>query len=135
VNLQTSELVSFSSLGIAFASGFGVWQGWFEYINANAPGLGVLSSLFFGIIGIVFLWLSLKKERLSNENKVKIDKQSIKIKGMQEKIDRLSSKQTKENAMPGHTPKEKAKNKSSHNKKTTKIIRKPMKKKVTKKIK
>lgn len=50
---------------------------WFVFINANAPGIGILLSFMFGVIGLVFYWLTWKKATLADSNKKEFDKHLI----------------------------------------------------------
>lgn len=58
---------------LAISSGASSYFGWFTFINDNAPGIGVLLSLFFGVIGVIFYYLNQKKLTLADENKNKLD--------------------------------------------------------------
>jgi len=44
-----------------------------DFINAYAAGLGFLSSVVFGIAGLVFYKLSLNKQNLAQQNKKDLD--------------------------------------------------------------
>ena len=57
----------------AVSTGASSYFGWFTFINANAPGIGVLLSLVFGSIGLIFYYLTWKKSTLADTNKEKID--------------------------------------------------------------
>jgi len=64
---------------LAVSSGASSYFGWFTFINDNAPGIGVLLSLIFGLIGIIFYWLTLKKSTLADENKRGLEANSEKL--------------------------------------------------------
>lgn len=64
---------------LAVSSGASSYFGWFNLVNDNAPGIGVLLSLLFGIIGIVFYWLTLKKSTLADENKIELTANSERL--------------------------------------------------------
>lgn len=57
----------------AVSTGIANKLGWFHFINENAAGIGVLLTAFFGIVGLVFYYLTWKKSTLSDENKQKIE--------------------------------------------------------------
>lgn len=61
----------------AVGSGASSYFEWFTFINANAPGIGILLSFFFGVIGLVFYWLTWKKSTLADSNKKEFDKHVI----------------------------------------------------------
>lgn len=58
---------------LAVSTGASSYFGWFTFINANAPGIGVLLSLVFGLIGLVFYYLNWKKSILADDNKDRLD--------------------------------------------------------------
>lgn len=58
---------------LAVSSGASSYFGWFTFINENAPGVGVILSFLFGVIGIIFYWLTWSKLTLAEENKKKLD--------------------------------------------------------------
>ena len=43
--------------------------GWFEFINANAPGLGFIASCIFGLVATFFYYITYKAK---NANTIKI---------------------------------------------------------------
>ena len=63
----------------AVGSGASSYFGWFTFINANAAGIGVLLSFFFGVIGLIFYWLTWRKSTLADENRemIKITNQKL----------------------------------------------------------
>ena len=67
----------------AVSTGAGNYLGWFGFINENAPGIGVLLSMFFGICGVVFYVISYRKATVADDNAKKIDQ-------LAEMIQRLS---------------------------------------------
>jgi hypothetical protein len=58
---------------LAVGSGASSYFGWFVFVNNNAAGIGVLLSFFFGVIGLIFYWLTWRKSTLADENKTKLD--------------------------------------------------------------
>jgi hypothetical protein len=58
---------------LAVGSGASSYFGWFVFINENAPGVGVILSFFFGVTGLIFYILNLKKLSLADENKIGLD--------------------------------------------------------------
>lgn len=43
--------------------------GFLHYLNVNAAGIGVLLTAFFGLIGLVFYYLTWKKSTQADQNK------------------------------------------------------------------
>ena len=43
--------------------------GWLHYLNENAGGIGLMVTTFFGLIGMVFYYLTWKKSTQSDQNK------------------------------------------------------------------
>jgi hypothetical protein len=58
---------------LAVGSGASSYFGWFVFVNNNAAGIGVLLSFFFGVVGLIFYWLTWRKSTLADENKTKLD--------------------------------------------------------------
>jgi uncharacterized membrane-anchored protein len=54
---------------VAVSGGIVNKLGWFEFINANAPGLGFIASCFFGLIATFFYYITYKAK---NDNTIKI---------------------------------------------------------------
>jgi hypothetical protein len=65
----------------AVGSGASSYFGWFEFVNDNAAGIGVLLSFFFGSIGLIFYWLTWKKSTLADENKINLTSHAEKLDG------------------------------------------------------
>lgn len=61
------------AMTLAVGSGASSYYGWFLFVNANAPGIGVILSFIFGAIGLVFYFLTWKKSTLADENKIGLD--------------------------------------------------------------
>ena len=58
---------------LAVSTGASSYFGWFTFLNSNAPGIGVLLSLVFGVIGLVFYYLTWRKSTLADDNKDRLD--------------------------------------------------------------
>ena len=58
---------------LAVSAGASSYFEWFTFLNANAPGIGVLLSLVFGLIGLIFYYLNWKKSTLADDNKDRLD--------------------------------------------------------------
>lgn len=58
---------------LAVGSGASSYFGWFVFINENAPGVGVILSFFFGMTGLIFYILNLRKLSLADENKIGLE--------------------------------------------------------------
>ena len=54
---------------VAVSGGIVNKLGWFEFINANAPGLGFIASCFFGLVATFFYYITYKAK---NDNTIKI---------------------------------------------------------------
>ena len=63
----------------AVSTGASSYFGWFTFVNENAPGIGVLLSFFFGVIGLIFYWLTWKKSMLAEANKKELAKHGEKL--------------------------------------------------------
>ena len=66
---ETGKLLADGATISAVSTGASSYFGWFDFVNANAPGIGILLSFFFGVIGLIFYWLTWKKATLADENK------------------------------------------------------------------
>ena len=66
---ETGKLLADGATISAVSTGASSYFGWFDFINANAPGIGILLSFFFGVIGLIFYWLTWKKSTLAESNK------------------------------------------------------------------
>jgi len=64
---------------LAVGSGASSFFGWFTFINEYAPGIGVILSFIFGVIGLIFYYLTWRKTTLANENKKDLEIQSVKL--------------------------------------------------------
>ncbi len=71
----------------AVSTGANSYFGWFTFINANAPGIGVLLSLVFGVVGLVFYYLTWKKSTLADTNKDRLDEHIIETRDEFKKLD------------------------------------------------
>ena len=61
------------AIAIAVSGGIANDQGWFEFINTNASGLGFIASCFFGILGTMFYWLTFRKKTANSEKIAKLE--------------------------------------------------------------
>lgn len=68
------EIIAHSATTLAVGTGASSYFGWFIFINANAPGIGILLSFFFGTAGLIFYFLTWKKSILADENEKRLDK-------------------------------------------------------------
>ena len=71
----------------AVSTGASSYFGWFTFINTNAPGIGVLLSLIFGSIGLIFYYLTWKKSTLADSNRDRLDEHIIETKEGFDKLD------------------------------------------------
>ena len=79
---EITKAIGDGALTLAVSGGIATDQGWFEFINANAPGLGFITSCIFGVIGTVFYCLTFLKKT----------KNSKKIEKMQAELDRINDR-------------------------------------------
>ncbi len=47
----------------------GAISSWLGYVNHYAAGIGVLCTIFFGFVGLIFYYITWKKTTLADENK------------------------------------------------------------------
>lgn len=73
--MKQETLADLGHGAITLSAGTGVSNhlGWFDFINANATGLGFIATSFFGSVGLVFYWLNLRKSTLADQNKINFD--------------------------------------------------------------
>jgi hypothetical protein len=80
VKQETLTLLEKSSAALTVGTGAATSAtktfGWLEYLDIHAGGIGVVLTIFFGIGYLIFHYLSLKKQTLANEYKVKLDRLS-----------------------------------------------------------
>jgi len=72
---------------LAVSAGASSYFDWFTFINSNAPGIGVLLSLIFGLIGLIFYYLNWKKSTLADDNKNRLDDYTEKTDSRFKKLD------------------------------------------------
>jgi len=70
---EITKQIGDTATGLAVSGGVAVELGWFEFINANATGLGFISSVIFGVIGTIFYWLSYRKKDRNTERIVELE--------------------------------------------------------------
>ena len=68
------DIIAHSATTLAVGTGASSYFGWFTFINANAPGIGILLSFFFGTAGLIFYFLTWKKSTLADNNEKRLDK-------------------------------------------------------------
>ena len=73
--MKQETLADLGHGAITLSAGTGVSNhlGWFDFINANATGVGFIATSFFGSVGLVFYWLNLRKSTLADQNKINFD--------------------------------------------------------------
>lgn len=82
-----TELLGHGLTVVSVGLGASNRPGWFDFINTNAPGIGVILSAFFGFAGLFFYYINWKKSKLSEENKINLDKHIQETKSQFDKID------------------------------------------------
>ena len=70
---ELTKALADGAASLAVSGGIVTKLGWFDFINANAPGLGVLASCFFGIIATIFYFMTYSKSTQADQNKIKLD--------------------------------------------------------------
>lgn len=70
---QLLDASAIGAFGLSSVSGASSYFGWFNFVNTYAPGIGVLLSLFFGLVGAYFMFKSSKKEKKAEVNERKIE--------------------------------------------------------------
>ena len=70
---ELTKVLADGTATLAVGGGIASKLGWFEFINANAPGLGVLASCLFGIVATIFYYLTYVKSTQADQNKIKLD--------------------------------------------------------------
>lgn len=92
MNLHALDVSAIGALGLASVTGAvtgaNSYFGWFNFVNLNAPGIGVLLSIIFGIIGIIFMFKAAKKDKLANDNKKEIDEIKVGIELILDRLDK-----------------------------------------------
>ena len=68
MNQQALESSASASFGSAIVVGVGNKLGWFDSLNANAPGISIMVAVFFGSVGSFFTWKACKKQQKSDKN-------------------------------------------------------------------
>ncbi len=70
---EITKVLADGAAASAVSLGAATKLGWFDFINANAPGLGVIASCIFGVIATIFYYLTYAKSTQADENKIKLD--------------------------------------------------------------
>lgn len=70
---ETLADLGHGAITLSVGTGVSNQLGWFNFINANAAGLGFIATVFFGLVGLVFYYLTLKKSKLADQNKINFD--------------------------------------------------------------
>lgn len=66
---EITKVLADGTAVVAVSGGIVNKLGWFEFINANAPGLGFIASCFFGIVATFFYYITYKTK---DENTIRI---------------------------------------------------------------
>lgn len=66
---ETLRTLADGAIISAISTGISAKAGWLDVINAYAPAIGAISSVFFGVVGLVCYYLSYRKSTQSDENK------------------------------------------------------------------
>ncbi len=66
---EITKVLADGAAASAVSLGAATKLGWFEFITANAPGLGFLASCFFGVIATIFYYLTWIKSTQADQNK------------------------------------------------------------------
>ena len=66
---EITKVLADGAAASAVSLGAATKLGWFEFINANAPGIGVLASCFFGVVATIFYYLTYAKSTQADQNR------------------------------------------------------------------
>ena len=64
---EITKTLGDGAVTLAVSGGIVNKLGWFEFINANAPGLGFLASCFFGVVATIFYYLTYRAKDENTE--------------------------------------------------------------------
>lgn len=64
------------SVGTAGATSLGSWM---DFLNNNAPAIGLIMAFIFGVIGVILQWMSAQSDARSKRNEAEIEKQRQQI--------------------------------------------------------
>lgn len=88
---EITKVLGDGAVTLAVSSGVANKLGWFDFINANAPALGFMSSIFFGLVGTFFYYITYRSK---NTNSIKIQEQEKVIKALQEKVENINERKS-----------------------------------------
>ena len=66
---EITKVLADGTATLAVGTGAATKLGWFEFINANAQGLGFMASCFFGVVATIFYFLTYSKSTQADQNK------------------------------------------------------------------
>lgn len=69
---ETAKTLGDGAATLAVSTGAGNYLGWFDFINQNAAGIGVIISFLSFIVAVIFYVLTYKKPDDSRKNSNKI---------------------------------------------------------------
>lgn len=92
MRVEISNQLGHGSAILTLSIGGANKAGWFDFINANAPGLAVLVSIFFGVISLGFLIRGALKERQADANSKEIERLKSSLDDAQKKISTISDR-------------------------------------------
>jgi hypothetical protein len=92
VKQEITKVMADGTATLAVSGGIATKLGWFEFLNANAPALGFMASVFFGLVATMFYWLTYKKKGTPEENTKKIQAHVAEIEELRRQIKAISDR-------------------------------------------
>lgn len=98
IKQEVTQTIANYALGTSVVSGAAVDMGWFDFINANAPGLGFIASVVFGLIATMFYFITYIKKTANTKEIEKLRIQNInnalEVKRLNDKISNISDRKS-----------------------------------------
>lgn len=66
---EITKVLADGAATLAVSGGIATKLGWFEFINANAQGLGFIASCVFGIVATIFYFMTYSKATQADKNR------------------------------------------------------------------
>lgn len=93
MNSGTEKALGDGATALAITAGGTTSVGsFFGFLNGNAPAIGLLMTLVFGLIGVYFQWQRVNKADKSSENRDMIDEQAKEIERLHDELKKLSER-------------------------------------------
>ena len=88
IKQELTQTIANYAMGASVGTGIASEMTWFQFINANAQGLGFITSVVFGLIGTLFYFITYIKK---TDNTKEIEKLRIQNINNTLEMDRLKS--------------------------------------------